>query len=343
MPTLAEIAERQAARKLRQAGLNPDGSEPNDQRRNPKNPRDQVLADDGDDGDDPNLGGDGDDLELDGDGGDGGDDGHGDEGDGDGDDTQLQIRQLREQLGALQGRLTPAQQDLEDLRRVATTQRQQLDTQRQQYEDQINDLRAQLEKRELEEIDPTEFLSEDERADIDPAVLRALGKMAGGLAKRMTPKVDARGAALQVLQEQEQNRIKQYRNRVLTDPSRGLHKLNHLAQDQKFLAWTQKDDNDVDSAVRSLLAADSTEEIDRYARILQRKISRYQEEQKDPASRRNSPAGARTSLSTAMRRSPGKKLSDVEMKEKLREANRLARSRNPTDRAAAQKILDSLQ
>lgn len=328
MPTIAEIAERQAARKLRQAGLNPDGTDPKRQDLDPDDNDQHLDPDDNDQHLDPD-----DDQHLD-----------PDNGGQDGDDrTRDEIRQLREQLGALQGRLTPAQQDLEDLRRVATTQRQQLDTQRQAYEDQINELRAQLEKRELDEIDPTEFLSDDERADIDPAVLKALGKMAGGLAKRMAPKVDARGAALQVIQEQEQNRIKQYRNKVLTDPSRGLHRLSHLAQDQKFLAWTQKDDNDVDSAVRSLLAADSTEEIDRYARILQRKLSRYQEEQKDPASRRNNPADARTRLSTGMRRSPGKKLTDSEVQEKLAEARRLSRSPRPADRAAAQKLLDSLQ
>ena len=340
MPTHAEIADRQAARKLRMAGLNPDGT-PIDGGK--PNGRSQVDTDDGDDDeldlDDGDDGDGGDDLR-----GDGNDGGDGDSGGGDeGDDLRRQISALTSQMSALQGRLTPAQQDLEDLRRVATAQRQQLDTQRQTYEEQINALQAQLDKRELDEIDPTEFLSEDERADIDPAVLKALGKMAGGLARRMAPKVDARGAALQVLQEQEQNRIKQYRNKVLTDPSRGLHRLGHLAQDQKFLAWTQKDDNDVDSAVRSLLAADSTEEIDRYARILQRKLSRYQEEQKDPASRRNNPAGARPSLTTGMRRNPGKTLTDAEVKEKLKEANRLARSRNPADRAAAQKILDSIQ
>lgn len=324
MATHADIASRQAARKLRQAGLNEDGT-----------PIDGANLDEQHEDDDDDQRQDDDQHQDD-------DDQHQDD-DDQGDDLRRQVRELTEQLGAMRGRVAPTQQDLEDLRRVANTQRQQLDESKQTYEQQIAELRAQLEARELDEIDPTEFLSEDERADIDPAVLKALGKMAGGLAKRMAPKVDVRGEALRVLQEQEQNRIQKHRNAVLSDSKYGLQKLGALAQDPKFLAWAQKDDNDVDSAVNSLLRATSTEEIDRYARILQRKLSRYQEEQKAPASRQNNPAGARTTLAAGMRRNPGKQMSDQQVQEQLRKARALSRSAKASDRAEAQKILDSLQ
>lgn len=327
MATHADIAKRQAERKLRMAGLNSDGNPIDGQDDRDDDDRDDRDDDDQDDRDDDDQ------------------DQHGDRNDDDSDDhddLRQQVRALTQQLSAMQGRVAPAQQDLEDLRRVASTQRQQLDSERQSYESQINELRAQLEKRQLEEIDPADFLSEDERADLDPQVLKALTKMAGGLVQRMTPKVDIRSETLRILQEQEQNRIKQHRQKVLTDSKYGLQKLSTLANDPRFLAWAQKDDNEVDSAVNSLLSATSTEEIDRYARILQRKLTRYQEEQKDPASRRNNPASPRNTLAAGMRRSAGKKLTDSEMQQKLQEARRLARSPKQSDRDAAQKILDSL-
>lgn len=328
MATHADIANRQAERKLRMAGLNPDGSPIEDQDDREDDDRDEDdREDDQDERDD-------DDRNHQDDGGEGDDD--------DQQDLRRQVRALTQQLSAMQGRVGPAQQDLEDLRRVASTQRQQLEAERQNYQSQIDELRAQLEQRQLEEIDPTEFLSEEERDTLDPTVLKAIGKVAAGLARKALPKVDVRSETLRVLQEQEQNRIKQHRQKVLTDSKYGLQKLSTLANDPRFLAWAQKDDNEVDSAVNSLLSATSTEEIDRYARILQRKLTRYQEEQKDPASRRNNPASPRNTLAAGMRRSAGKKLTDSEMQQKLQEARRLARSPKQSDRDAAQKILDSL-
>jgi hypothetical protein len=303
MPTALELAQAREARKLRQAGFDPEG-----------NPLDPSLLDD------PNQHGDPDEQDPAGD-----------------DPSQLraEIDELRRQLDATNGRVAPTQRQSEEYRQLwqqteAARQREQAELRK-----EIESLRMRLEESQ-NVFDVTQVLTEEERAAIDPALLNTVTKLADRIAQHRAPKIDVRSEALRVMEERETNRVNTYLHGVLNDPARGLHQLSQLSNDPEFRAWLQEDDNDMDSVVNSLLASKSTEDVDRYARIVAKRILKYKERSKKPAD-------AKTSLSQHMRREAKTKLTDAEVSAKVNEAKHLARSRNPADRAKAQQILNSLE
>lgn len=329
MPTAAEIAQQQADRRLARAGFNPDGSPMGSTPPAKNTPPDDET-------DDERLAREEEEEEerqrLEAEGGDGGGD--------DDDERAREIAALRQQLSALQGRVVPAQRDADDFRRLLQGEQlrnQQLQADRDR---EVQELRAQLDAKNSQ-ISLEEVLSEEEREGLDPAMLQVVLKLADAVALKRAPKVNGRAEALAVIEEREQQRVVEHRNKVLTDPARGLHQLSDLAYDQKFVDWCKEDDNEVDSVLQSLLNAKSTEEIDRYARIVSRKIAKFKEGTK--ASRRDTPnADARTRLTEGMRRNPKPKLTPAEADAKFAEAKRLSRSSNPADRAKAQAILTDL-
>ena len=337
MPTAAEIAQQQADRRLARAGLNPDGSPLGS-----KPPARAAVIPPDDETDEERLAREEEEeeerlrLEAEG-GGDGGGDG-GDDGEGE-DDRAQEIADLRQQLAALQGRLAPTQRDAEDFRRLLQGEQlrnQQLQAQRDR---EVQELRDQLEQRNSQ-INLEDVLTDEEREGLDPAMLQTVLKLADAVAQKRAPKSNARAEALAVLEEREQAKVTEYRNKVLTDPARGLHQISELAYNAKFTAWCKEDDNEVDSVLQSLLDAKSTEEIDRYARIVSRKIAKFKEGTK--ASRPAANADARTRLAAGMRRNPAPKMTAAEADAKFAEAKRLSRSSNPADRAKAQTILADL-
>lgn len=254
---------------------------------------------------------------------------------------EQELQALRDQLSAANGRVGPTQAELEDYRRANADLRARLTEKEASYQQELNRLKAEMER--TTPLTPADVLSEEEAADLDPSLLNAVMKLADAVAKKRIPQVDVRSETLKLLQEREHNKVQEYRNRVLTDPTRGLHQLAQLTQDQAFQRWSSEDDNDMEGPVRMLLAADSTEEIDRYQRIIARRIERFKAAQKEQASRHNgSPADASTRLATGMRRNPDKPLTDAETEKKLNEARRLSRSASREDRRKAQAIIDSL-
>ena len=319
MATALEIAKQREEDKLRRAGLGPDGrplAAGNDNRGGGDNDDDdeeelerQRLQDEEDERQRQQAQG--------------------------GGDQAAEIVELRRQLAALQGRVAPAQQTGDEYRRLWEGERQA----RAQTE---AELRTQIEalQRTVEAATPAfsvnSILTAEEIQDIDPLVLSAMTKIAEGIAKNTAPKIDVRASTLQVLDEREKERVVQHRNRVMTDPTRGLHQLGQLAYDPQFLAWSREDDNDVDSVITSLLSATSTEEVDRYAKIVAKRIAKFQSRNKAP------PTDARASLSGHMRRSEPSRMTDAERQVKLNEAKNLSRSRNPADRVKAQQILNDL-
>ena len=321
MPTAAEIAQQQADRRLARAGLKPDGSPLNGVK-----PTGVVVDDNLEDETDEERDEE-DEEELEAAGGD----------DGEGDDARAQeIADLRQQLAAMQGRLAPTQRDAEDFRRLLQGEQlrnQQLQAQRDR---EIQELRDQLEQRNSQ-ISVEDVLTDEDREGIDPAMLQVVLKLADAVAQKRAPKVNARAEALAAMEERDQAKVNEHRNKVLTDPARGLHQIADLAYDAKFNAWCKEDDNEVDSVLQSLLNAKSTEEIDRYARIVSRKIAKFKEGGK--ASRTTPNADARTRLAAGMRRNPDPKMTSAEADAKFAEAKRLSRSSNPADRAKAATIL----
>lgn len=252
------------------------------------------------------------------------------------------IRELESQLAAANGRVGPTQAELDDYRRANAELRSQLSGRESTYQQEIERLRAELEDRNAQ-VNIEDLLDEDERDVFDPTLLKVVTKLADAVAKKRIPKVDVRAEALKLLQERDTNKVQEYRNKVLTDPTKGLHQLAQLSQDPTFQQWSSEDDNDMEGPVRMLLAATSTEEIDRYQRIISRRIDRFKAARKDQASRRQgNSADAAIRLATGMRRNPDKQMSASDMQVKLAEAKRLARSPNRADQQKARALLDSL-
>lgn len=323
MPTALERAQEQEVRKLRQQGFNPDGT--------------RIAGagagssdDDDDDGNGNDIGDTGNDDDA------GGDDDAGNNG-GDNPTGLLldRIRQLEADLSAANNRAAPEQQraqEMRDLWQASERERQRIE---QEAAARIEALEAQLNAAQPA-FNVDSVLTDEDRERFDPETLKVITKIAEGIAKAHTPKVDVRGETLRTLQEQEQNRVNEYRKKVLTDPTRGLHQLAQLSRDPAFQAWAADEDNDMESVVTSLLNAKSTEEIDRFAKIVAKRINRFKE-------RNNKPTDARTSLANGMRREGKPRLTEAEVNAKLKEATRLSRSRNPADRQKAQQILNELK
>jgi hypothetical protein len=319
MATFLELAKQREARKLAMAGLKPDGT-----------PMDDTASRGGGNG-----------GNVDDEGGDEGDEGEdeGDEGGGEGggDSTAQEIEQLRRDLAAMQGRIAPVQRDVEDYRQRFTTEREAREREVRERDEQIALLRKELESAATP-LSPADLLTEDELKDIDPRLAELVVKLADQIAQKRAPKINARAEALQVLEEREKTRVTEHRQKVLTDPARGLHQLGQLAYDPKFIAWSQEEDNDVERVVNSLLNAKSTEEIDRYAKIVAKRIAKF----KDSSKGTRQPTDPKASLGEHMRRGDKPRLSQQEINKKLAQAKSLARSSSPADRKRAQAILSEI-
>jgi hypothetical protein len=307
MPTILEIAQERERAKLARAGLNPDGTPMGAA----PNPNDDDDDDDDNDQQQQRQSSPPDDA------------------------TAQEIADLRRQLAAAQGRVAPTQQSLEEYRRLWEGERAARTQRETELTQQIEALRQAQEQRETSQS-VEELLTDEEKRDIDPLVLQAMTKIASAMAERRLPKTDVRASTLQVLEEREAQRVQNYRNTVMTDPTRGLHQLSQLAFDPEFIAWSREDDNDVESVVTSLLSSKSTEDVDRYAKIVAKRITKFRNRNKGQTT------DVRTSLGSHMRRGEPQRLTDAEVKRKLDEAKNLSRSPRLADRQKAQQILSEL-
>lgn len=244
---------------------------------------------------------------------------------------QAELDSLRQQFNAMQGRVAPMQQASEQYRTLYTTaaaEKEELARKLKEVQDQLN---SKASSTAIEDL-----LSEDEKAEIDPGVLKIVAKVADALARKAMPNVDVRAEALRVMEEREAARVQRYRAEVMNDPVRGLSELAQLAYDKAFIDWSNEDDNDVDSVVNSLVNATTTEAIDRYAKIVAKRIKAFRERGKP------TPTDPKVSLSQHMRRGDKAPLSKADVEARIREAKQLSRSRNAADRQRAQAILNEL-
>lgn len=305
MPSPLEIAAKQREdRKLRQAGFNPDGTRIEGLDDDDTNPNPNLNPDDDDDkGIKPPI-------------------------------KSAREIELETQLAAMQGRVGPSQQQADEYRRLLDIEQTARRNENKQRDEEIKALREDLEKRNTS-INIEEILTEEERADLDPNMLKTVAKLADAIAQRRAPKVDTRAETLRILAERDAQNVVDYRQRVLTDPTRGLHQLGTLAYDPAFVAWSEDEDNDVNSVVTSLLNAKSTEEVDRYARIVAKRIVKFKEHKAAPPQ----PADTRPALGSHMRREAAPKLTEEQVNQKLAQAKQLARSSSPADQKKAKELL----
>lgn len=319
MATAAERAREREIDRLRRAGLDEDGNPLKDSSPE-QEPEDEAPEEQ---------------------------DGYDDTPDATPDETEAlraELDQLRGQLSAMQGRVAPTQQELELQRAEARVLRQKLEQAERDRQDEITRLRQELEERN-NPLDISEILTPEETESVDPAMLDIVLKIADKVAQRRAPKIDARAEALKALQERETQRVQEHRERVLLDPARGLHNLDILSRDPKFMDWAQSDDVDLDSTINSLLRARTENDVDRYAKIASRKIAQFHAQSKSQAgSSQSKPSGAdpKTRLAAGMRRGSGQRDTEAQRDAKLAEARQLARSSSMADRKRAQAILDSI-
>lgn len=321
MPTAEERAKEQEARALARAGLNPDGTP-----MNPQGGRRANVADDNNDGDD--------------DGDDGDDDPTGRLLGNEGEDEVVTLRQrlakMEADLAAANNRAAPEQQRAAEMRDLWQASERERLAQEERFRKEREELQAALDAR-TPAFDVNTVLDETDRERFDEDTLRVITKIAEAMVKTHVPKIDARSETLKVLEEREREKVNNYRKAVLNDPTRGLHQLAQLSYDPAFQAWSNEEDNDMESVVTSLLNAQSTEAVDRFAKIVAKRIKTFKERNANPR-----PTDPKGSLEGSMRRAGKPRLSQAELEAKYAEVKRLSRG-NAADRAMAQKILDELK
>lgn len=316
MPSHADLATQLANRKLARAGLDPEGK--------PLKATNQNRDDDDEDGEIE-------DEELE------------DEEQEDEDEEtppldRGEVDKLKRDLEAMQNRLAPAQRDADDYRRAHDTERREREREARENKSRIEALEELLAKNN-DKVELEDLLTPEELEDLDPKIAKTLMSMADKLLARRMPKIDVRSETLKVLEEVRTQDVVAYRSQVLTDPSRGLQRLGTLAYDPEFIAWSKEDENDMDSVMQSLLSAKSTEAVDRYAKIVAKRIVSFLDRKGD---KKKPPTDVKASLRDSMRRGGKPQMTNKEANAKLNEAKVLSRSSNPKDRERAKAILASL-
>lgn len=333
LQTALERADRHEARRLRIAGLNPDGTPINSLASAPDDDDDSVPAPD--DNNDPAPDDDNDPAPDD------------DNNDPAPDDVsalktaltsaQQELESLKRDMLAMQGRVAPSQRDAEMARGMWL----ESERQKQELQAEIDRLKEQAAAAPAPtDIDVSTVLSEQELADIDPIVLAAIKKVATAIAAQAAPpRIDVEAEVNKVRQKQDQEKVKNHRVVVLTDKNRNVSKLSGLMADAKFAEWYQTEGEVLESVMSSLLNATSTEAVNRYAKAADREIERYLDQNKP----RELPLDTSTKqLSVHARREAPTKLSPAEIEAKSAEAKRLSRSRKPADQKRAGELFAEL-
>lgn len=341
---MQRMAAQAEARKLRQAGIDPDNAA------NPNGglPNGGGNGGQGSDNDDDNDDNDDDDLDQRGQERQPSSEDQNHEGDeAEAERLRLEIARLQNELQATTGRVAPVQRQAEEYRRLWDAERQAREAQEQERNRLLQQI-ADIEARDSR-ITTVEQLQnaipEEVRSLVDPQVLEAMATLAFNAAQANAPKIDVRAELQRELQERETQAVEQYRRRVMLNSSRPLSQLHMLAERPDFLAWTQEEENDdFDVMVDSLLKAKTTEDIDKYGKAVDRRLNKFLKESKQPrqAARTTDP-NHRPSLENRMQRTTQGRLTDEKKQSLLKEATRLSRSRSPSDRQRAQEILDKLK
>ena len=312
MPTPLELAQAAEARKNRMAAKNNPPPDDNDDDLNPDD--DDLNPDDDDlnpDDDDLNPGGSNDDR----------------------------IDKLQRDFRAMTERVAPLQRQSEQMRDLWQQERIARDADKARHEAELQALRDQLSSKQFDDIDISDALSEEELELLDPDMAKLLTKLTKTAVKRMTPNIDVKGEVARVLQEQEAVRVSEHRRRILVDPKKGLHKLADLSYNPTFANWAKE--TGMESFVASLMSSTSTEEVDRFAKIIASKLNDWHVEAK--GGKKAPETNGKPAVGHHMRRQAQGSLTEKELAAKTDEIKRLARSRNPADRKQAQILMQELE
>lgn len=245
---------------------------------------------------------------------------------------RAELARVRQELTAAQGRTAPVQRDLETYRQLTAELQRTVEA-------KDAELRAVGEVKKAPSMNPADYLSQEEIDDLDPTVLNTMVKLADAMVQRRTGTESIEVEVRKVLDKQQQRELREYREQALL--SRDLSDIVQLKNDPRFIEWAEQDDNEVESTVTMLLNASTKPAIDKYARLLKRKVDSYKEFTKSP-SVKGSASDAQTVLSAGMRRKQNSNVSAADMAAQLAKARKLARSTSAADRKKANEILTAL-
>ena len=249
---------------------------------------------------------------------------------------------------ALLGRMAPAQRDADTFRSLYETSSQELSRTREELSTQLNDLTAQLnaaqtakQQRSIqEEIDA--LLDDDDKQNVDPAVLAVIRKVAGASFSKRAPEVDHRAIVQRELAEREHQSAESYRRGLLNDPAREVGNISKWSQDPEFLDYCLEHP-EVDTTIENFLKASSTANIDRFAKATDRLITAYKATKSAPVvTRVADPKGSPSVLQQALSRTASVKLTEAEARKLANEYKQLIRNRDPVSRRRADEIMAQL-
>jgi hypothetical protein len=266
-------------------------------------------------------------------------------------DYKAEYERMKADMEALKGRLAPAQRDADTFRGLYETSSRELNSAREQTASELADLKRQLDEatsakqRKSIEAEIEELISEEDRAVIDPSVLAVIRKVAGKFASSATPAatVDHNQLVEKALAERDKKNVDAHRNRMLADTNTEIGKLKALSQDAEFNAYCE-DNPEVDMTLTHFLHASTTADIDRYARAANRLISAYRTGKAPKDVRAADPKSAGGSvLQSALARTAAGKMSEEQVRSKMREFKQLIRNNDPDSKAKAKAIMAEIE
>lgn len=258
-----------------------------------------------------------------------------------------EMAKLRNQLKAAMGRIGPEQQRNAALEAALVAERQRNEAQMQEMQRALDTANAQLEELRTKDISVEDLLTDEEKENIDPNLLGIIKKVSVALAKHVAPKTDVKGILEQEFAKREQQRVENYRNRILSNRNLPISKIQSLAQKDDFRAWVENN-VDVKYGLSAFLNGKSTDDIDDAVSALNKRIGDYYDQQK--RSKNRQPAGTdavTASLQNAMRREPhkGRQLQQQEfdlVNRRIKELSRSPYGRSKAGQDELKQLLNSL-
>lgn len=263
------------------------------------------------------------------------------------------IEQLQEQLeaerharAAIQGRLAPTQQDLDNMRQLLK-QQQERDA---KQAAELEELRRQLSTQQQQDSQAAvrqavlEAMSEEERAEYDEGFIDLVSRIGYAAAQRVAPQIDVQAEVASALKRQEDERLQEYRAQVITDPKSLVSKLQTISNDASFIAWLE-DNPDLNYHIDGLAFSRTTKDINKFAKSTERHLKAYFDHiapgTKPTRTEDPTPTGG-GDLERAMDRRHSGQRSPQDTARLQQQIADLSRSRNPDDRAKALDLIQQL-
>lgn len=220
--------------------------------------------------------------------------------------TAAEIAKLRNQLNAALGRIAPEQQRNAALESTLAQERQRNESKMQEMQRLLDEANAKIEEMQMKDFSVDDLLTEEEKESVDANMLEIIKKVSVAMAKHMAPKTDVKSVLEQELTKREQQRVNNYRNRILSGRNTPIANLSSLAQNDSFRAWVE-DNVDVKYGLSAFFNGQTTDEIDAAVSALNKRIGDYYDQQKRSKARQTTGTDAvTTSLHNAMRRDSNK-------------------------------------